>query len=426
MSIGHMYIANREGTLKPRVSITRISNCDFDKAVREAVELAGGLTDLVKSDSHVVVKPNLARMAPSGSGEITDARATAAVTKLVLDLHPASVVIAEGTAVGYDDGSLSTEEAFDFSGTRAVAQSLGVQCVNLNQDQPVAVPVPEPRAADRLLIARTIVESDVVVSVPVLKTHNRTNATISLKNMWGCVVGLEKRAGHMLGINNTLVDYFSVFRPTYTVIDANTAMEGLWRSPQDAVMMGLILAGKDALAADLVGCALMGIHPFSVFYLRELTSRPGEVHGLSDVEVVGESIAAHAQQFRPAFEVYMERYPHVRLVTGPSFCGGCVAELVSALTYMHKAGYGEQMKGLTIVVGEPEEDVELQGNVVVVGECSAAFEDAGPLAPGCPPAEDDVLMATCDAVGADYSLVMAVRDEKRREMWESTLDKVTG
>ncbi len=411
--------------MRPKVSITRISDCDFDKAVREAVELAGGLAELVKRDSRVVVKPNLARLAPSGSGEITDARATAAVTKLVLDLNPASVVIAEGTAVGYDDGSLSTEEVFDLSGTRAVAQSLGVQCVNLNQDQPVAVPVPEPRAADRLLMARTIVESDVIVSVPVLKTHNRTNATISLKNMWGCVVGVEKRAGHMLGINNTLVDYFSVFRPTYTVIDASVAMEGLWRSPQDARMMGLVLAGKDALAADLVGCALMGIHPYSVFYLRELTSQPGEVHGLSDIEVVGESIAAHARQFRPAFDVYMERYPDIRLVTGPSFCGGCVAELVSALSYMHQAGYGEQMKGLTLVVGEPEEDIELEGNVAVIGGCSEAFEEAGPLAPGCPPAEDDVLAAICDAVGADCSLVMAVRDGKRREMWDSTIDKVT-
>jgi len=411
--------------MKPRVSITRIVNCDFDKAVRQAVELAGGLVELVKPDSRVVVKPNLARLAASGSGEITDARATEAVARLVLDLNPASVVIAEGTAVGYDDGALSTEEVLELSGTRAVANKLGIPCVNLNADEPVALKVPEPRAMDRILVARTIVESDVVISVPVLKTHNRTNATISLKNMWGALTGTEKRTGHLLGLNNALVDYFSVMRPTYSVIDASVAMEGLWRTPQDARIMGLILAGRDALAADLVGCALMGIHPYSVFYLRELTSLPGEVHGLSDVEIVGEPIEAHAQVFRPAFEVFMERYPAVRLVTGPSFCGGCVAELVSAIRYMHDAGYGEQMRDLTIVVGAPE-DIELEGNVVVIGECSQEYEESGPFAPACPPAEDDVLTAICEAVGADASLVMTVRDENRRRMWESTSQNVMG
>ncbi len=410
--------------MKQRVSMTSIVNCNFDKAVREAVELAGGLPELIKRDSKVVVKPNLARMAPSGSGTITDARATEAVTKLVLDLNPASVVIAEGTAVGYDDGSLSTEEMFDLSGTRAIAQQLGVPLVNLNTDEPVSLKVAEPRSMDRILVARTIVDADVVVSVPVLKTHNRTMATIALKNMWGALSGTEKRTGHMLGINNSLVDYFSVLRPSYSIVDANVAMEGLWRSPADARMMGLILAGRDALSVDLVGCALMGIHPYSVFYLRELMSHPDEVHGLSDVEVVGESLEAHAELFRPAFDVFMDKYPNVRIVTGPSFCGGCLAELVSSILHIHNAGYGEQMKDLTILVGAPE-DVEVEGNVVVVGECSQDYEQCGSMALGCPPAEDDVLIAMCDAIGADSSLVMAVRDENRRVMWDATIDKVT-
>ncbi len=411
--------------MKQRVSITRIVDCDFDRAVRDAVDLAGGLSELVKRDSRVVVKPNLARLAASGSGAITDARATEAVARLLLDLNPASVVIAEGTAVGYDDGALSTEQVFDLSGTRAVAQRLGLNCVNLNADEPVAVEVPEPRAMDRILVARTIVESDVIVSVPVLKTHNRANATISLKNMYGALTGTEKRAGHMLGINNTLVDYFSVLRPTYTVIDASVAMEGLWRSPEDARIMGLILAGRDALAADLVGCALMGIDPQSVFYLRELLSRPGEIHGLADVELVGESLLAHAQQFRPAFDAFMDGYPEVSITRGPLFCGGCVAELVSAIRYLRDAGYGERLKQITIVVGGPDE-LSVEGNLAVIGDCCGAYEEHGSMARGCPPAEDDVLIALCEAVGAEPSLVMSLRDENRRRMWDDTSHLVGG
>jgi len=409
--------------MRQRVSIVRIENCEIDKAVRDAVEMAGGLSNLVSRDSKVVVKPNLARLAPSGSGVVTDARVTEAVTKLMLDLNPASLVIAEGTAVGYDDGALSTEHVFDMSGTRAVAQMMGVPCVNLNIDKPVAVEVAQPRSMDRILVAKTILESDVVVSVPVLKTHIRTNATISLKNMYGVLPGAEKRAGHMLGINNSLIDLISVVRPSYTVIDGLVGMEGLWRSPEDARIMQLIVAGSDALATDLVGCALMGLDPGSVFYLSELTSRENEVRGLADIDVVGESIDAHAQRFRPAFDAFMERYGDVRVARGPFFCGGCVAELVTAIRYVHDAGYGERMKGLSIVVGAPEE-FEVSGKVAVVGECSETYEGYGPMAPGCPPAEDDVVTALCEACDADPSLVLSLRDENRCSMWESTQDLI--
>jgi uncharacterized protein (DUF362 family) len=46
-----------------------------------------------------------------------------------------------------------------------------------------------------------------------------------------------------------------------SVIDASQAMEGDGPSEGDIVDMGLIVAGTDPLAADMVGAALMGIAP---------------------------------------------------------------------------------------------------------------------------------------------------------------------
>ncbi len=409
--------------MRQRVSIVKIVDCDFEAAVREAIEQAGGLSDLIRSDSRVLVKPNLCKPFPSGSGMVADARVTEAVTKAVLDCGPASVTIAEGASVGYDDGSCSTEEVFTVSGTAGVAQRLGVRCVYLNSDIAVPVEVPEPRAMDRVLVARTVLESDVVISVPVLKTHNRANATIALKNMYGVLPGTEKRAGHMLGINNTLLDLFSVLRPSFAVVDASVAMEGRWRFPEDSRLMGLILAGRDALATDLVGCALMGVDPDSVMYLREMTQWEGEVSGIGDVDVVGESIIAHAECFRPAFEALLDAYPGVEVVQGPRLCGGCIAELESALRYLKASGYEQEMNGLTIVIGAPEE-FDAGDKVAVIGECSADIDNDWPTATGCPPTEEDVIEALCAACDADPALVMCVRDDARREMWDSTRDLI--
>ena len=354
---------------------------------------------------------------------VTDARVTEAVTRVVLDCGPASVVIAEGAVVSYDEGSCSTEEVFTVSGTAGVAQRLGVRCVYLNSDVAVPVEVPEPRAMDRVLVARTVLESDVVISVPVLKTHNRVNATIALKNMYGALPGTEKRAGHMLGINNTLLDLFSVLRPSFSVVDASVAMEGRWRSPEDSRLMGLILAGRDALATDLVGCALMGVDPDSVMYLREMTQWDGEVSGIGDVDIVGESLIAHAECFKSAFEVFLAGFPGVEVVQGPGLCGGCIAELETALRYLKKAGYEQEMNGLTILVGAPEE-FDVGDKVAVIGECSADINSDWPMAPGCPPAEEDVIEALCAACDADPALVMSVRDDARREMWDSSRDLI--
>ena len=409
--------------MRQTVSIVKIVDCDFEAAVREAIEQAGGFSDLIRSDSRVLVKPNLVKPFPSGSGMVTDARVTEAVTRAVLDCGPASVTIAEGASVGYDDRSYSTEDVFTVSGTAAVARRLGVECVHLNSDIAVAVEVPEPLAMDRVLVARTVLESDVVISVPVLKTHNRANATIALKNMYGALPGTEKRAGHMLGINNTLLDLFSVLRPSFAVVDASVAMEGRWRSPEDSRLMGLILAGRDALATDLVGCALMGIDPDSVMYLRHMTQWDGEVSGIGDVDVVGESVIAHAECFRPAFEALLDSFPGVEVPRGPGLCGGCIAELESALRYLKEAGYEQEMNGLTILVGAPGE-FDGGDKVAVIGECSADINDGWPMAPGCPPSEEDVIEALCAACGADPALVMSVRDDVRREMWDSSKDLI--
>ena len=84
------------------VSIVKVEEGQVEDAVRRAVELAGGLAARIPSGSTVLIKPNGASTASSGSGNITDARVTQAVTKLVLERDPRRVIIGEGSAVGYD------------------------------------------------------------------------------------------------------------------------------------------------------------------------------------------------------------------------------------------------------------------------------------------------------------------------------------
>ncbi|MBN1152114.1 MAG: DUF362 domain-containing protein [Dehalococcoidia bacterium] len=402
-----------------RVAITSVGSGSVEDAVREAVRLAGGLEGLVGPDTRVLVKPNQCKPSPRHSGCQTDGDVVEAVTKLVLEQNPKSVIIGDGAIAGYDFGGFSTQEAFDTSGVTDVATRLGIELRNLNTDAFEEVDVPNALVMNKVRIARTALEADVIISIPVLKTHIRTHATLSTKNMKGVMPGSEKRKSHRVGLDQAIVDLCSVVRPHFVVIDATVGMQGLWQYPDDTREMGVIVAASDALYADVAGAALMGIDPLQIMHLQYLALKEGKKATLDAIEVVGESIEAHRQQFMTGFDVFRSRYPELSIVQGESACSGCTNELVSAITYMKQAGYGDKMKDLTVVIGNAT-DVESTGKVVSLGKCAAGLSAADKHVPGCPPKEDAMIRALCDVCEADPEVVMATMADARKKLWDDS------
>ena len=402
-----------------RVALTKVHAGDVESAVRQAVRLAGGFEALVTSGSRVLIKPNQCKPSPRHSGCMTDGEVVEAVAKLVLERKPASVLIGDGAIAGYDFGGFSTQESFDSSGVTEVAARLGIELRNLNKDAFDEVRVPNALVMDSVRIARTALESDVIITVPVLKTHIRTHATLGLKNMKGVMPGAEKRKSHRLGLDMAIVDLCSVVPPHYNIIDATVGMEGLWQHPQDTREMGLIVAGSDPLYVDVVGAALMGIDPGQIMHLVYMGQRQGKQVGLDAVEIVGERLDDHKTSFATGFDVFRSRYPEVRIVEGQSACSGCSNELVSAITYMKQAGYGEQMQGLTVVIGNAP-DAGASGKVVALGKCAAGLEGADLHVPGCPPKEAEMVRAIAQVCGADPEAVIATMAEARKKLWDAS------
>ncbi len=402
-----------------RVAITSVGTGTVDAAVREAVRLAGGLESLIGPTSRVLVKPNQCKPSPRHSGCQTDGDVVEAVTKLVLEQNPASVIIGDGAIAGYDFGGFSTQESFDSSGVTDVAARLGVELRNLNTDAFEEVEIPDALVMKSVRIARTALDSDVIISTPVLKSHIRTHATLALKNMKGVMPGSEKRKSHSLGLDQAIVDLCTVVGPHFAVIDATAGMQGLWQYPDDTVEMGIVIASRDSLSADVVGAALMGIDPSQIMHLQYYGQRVGSPASLDAIEVVGESIAAHRRQFTTGFDVFRSRYPDLNIVQGESACSGCTNELVSAITYMKQAGYGDSMKGLTVVIGDAA-DVKAEGKLVALGKCAAGVAGADTHVPGCPPKEDAMIRALCDVCDADPEVVMATMSEARKKLWDDS------
>jgi uncharacterized protein (DUF362 family) len=388
------------------VSIVKRRGRTVEDAVREAVELAGGLGKIVKRRSRVLVKPNLVRPSESGSGVITDCRVTEAVTKLVLEERPARVVIGEGSGYGYDvaGARADTLEAFKLSGTEDVAERLGVDLIDLNRDAVIEVEIPSCHVMDEVKIAKTAFESDVIISLPVLKVHRRTVVTLSLKNMKGVMPSREKKKTHRLGLERAIIDLNTVVKPDFTVVDGLVGLGGLW-SKEDSENLNIILASQDPVAVDSVGAKVMGFDPSKILKL-ELASEKGL--GTSDlqlIEVRGEPIASVAKRFLDPQKAFAERYPGVLLLDENS-CSACEGELQSPLFYIRSAGCVDALDGLVVLMGVQKDVPKVSEKTVVMGQCVKEFQDRGFYVAGCPPRGWALTEAICEACDIDKKAVI--------------------
>jgi len=335
------------------VSIVRVHHENVEDAVRKAVSLTDGFETVAWEGAKVLVKPNVALPAKTGTGIVTDARIVEAVTKLVVERNPKRVVIGEGSSVGYDlPIRLDSIHCMEAAGVGEVARKLGVELVDLNRDERVNVRTPDAFVMERFAIARTALEADVIISLPVIKTHIRTGITCGLKNMKG------------------------------------------------------IIAGGDVVAVDAVCATIAGFDVGGILHIQGAAEAHLGVCDVGLIEVRGEGIDSVKRPFIPFLEGARHLYGGANIIEKDT-CTGCVGESVSTFIYLNKAGFHDKLKDLTIIMGTPGEIPPLQGKPepVVIGRCAKEHRHLGVFVPGCPPHGMKINDVVCQALEVDKKTV---------------------
>jgi len=391
------------------VSIAKVQDERVEEAVRRAVDLAGDFPTV--SGATVLIKPNVVSPSPSGSGKITDARLTEAVAKIVLEQNPKCVIIGEGSSVGYDfPGRVDSMHCLEVSGTAEVARRLGADLVDLNRDEIVEVRAENAFVMETFGVAKTAWKADLTIDLPVIKTHVRTGITCGLKNMKGVLPGDEKKRTHRLGLDRAIVDLNRLVRPDYAVVDAIVCMEGTNAYPDDCVRLDRVLAGADVVAVDAVCVAVAGFDVNQIFHVKLAGEEGLGTADLDQIEVRGESVAAATRPFVPHQAAARTRFGEATIVEKDA-CTGCMGEMVSTFIYLNRAGFGDRLKDLTLVLGTPDDVSSTAGAHVIIGKCARTFRVRGVFVPGCPPHGIEITDAACEALGIDEEPVHRAIDE---------------
>ena len=258
---------------KAVVSIVKVE--EVSDAVEKAVELTGGLD--VNEGDVVVIKPNAKNPTAPGYGIVTDPRVVETLVRLSLQRGARTVKIAEGAA--YPSGAYDTFAAFEAIGIADICKRWDVELVDLNSYDSIDVDVNNGLALEWVRVGRSVIEADLVINVPVLKTHRRTLISGCLKNIGvGCAAREEKKRLHRLGIDESLVDVYSVVKPRFNLVDGLVALEGDGPNlpPGKSKPLGILIAGKDGVAVDTICLKIMGLNPVKARHLRlTLTWFPG-------------------------------------------------------------------------------------------------------------------------------------------------------
>jgi uncharacterized protein (DUF362 family)/NAD-dependent dihydropyrimidine dehydrogenase PreA subunit len=264
--------------LDPVVSTAGCTEYDPAKvaaALERVLEPFGGMPAFVSPGQRVLLKVNLLSKADQERAVTTHSEVVRAVIRSARNAGAAEVAVGDSPA-GRNTAA-SAQGVFEASGIARVCAEEGVEAVLLDEDV-VRTPAPGGKLYTSFNLGRRAVEADVLICMPKLKTHGFMMFTGGVKNLFGCIPGLEKAQFHLKvpdreDFAEMLVDLYLACAPALTIMDAVVAMEGDGPAGGAPRHVGALLASPNAPALDVVASAIAAFRPGDVYTNRAAARR---------------------------------------------------------------------------------------------------------------------------------------------------------
>ena len=231
----------------------------FDKAIASL----GGMKTFVQKGNTVVVKPNIGWDVIPERAANTNPLLVNRIIKHCLDAGAKDVYV-------FDHTCDSWNSCYSNSGIERSVKDAGGKIVPGNSEKYYQqVSISKGKRLKESKVHELILECDVFINVPVLKSHNSTDLTISMKNLMGIV--WDRGYWHRNDLNQCIADFPSFRKPDLNIVDAYSVMmkngpRGVSRS--DVVTMKSQIISTDIVAADAAATKLFGSDPQNIEYIK--------------------------------------------------------------------------------------------------------------------------------------------------------------
>ena len=280
----------------PLVAITRHE--DIGCAIEEAL----GHLDVrpLITGKLVAVKANETWASAEDRTGVTQPDTLRAMLRYVKRLKPRELVVTGGA------GAAETDEVFRIAGLMAVLEEEQVPLFDHNRAPFVAVPLDYGHSAEvtgpqhSVMVNPRVLEYETLIAVNQLKLHETATVTLALKNIamsfpaadyYGHPRSQQRHRQHFFEDMHSFIAAMAKRFPIHLAVTVgHPAMIGTGPLGGHTVETGLVLAGTDALAVDVVGARLLGFTKQAVRHLWEAARlRIGESE-LDKMEFCGMSL----------------------------------------------------------------------------------------------------------------------------------------
>ena len=323
--------------MSAKVSVVKCNSYEpaiVEPAIRNSVNLLGGITNFIKPGSCVLVKPNLLMSKPPEFGITTHPEVVRAVLRILKEIN-CKIIVGDGPSV-WGQYIENVDQVYEVTGIKKVCRDEHVALVNFDKR----------RMRNKFPLTVWLDECDYLINLPKFKTHEFTLITGAIKNLFGLVSGTYKTELHKnyftpVDFAKILVDIYQEVKPALTIIDGILAMEGDGPATSGKTrQLNLLLAGSDCVALDTLVAKIMGIGNYEVSTTKEAALRGLGENKISKIQIEGEDIdklnirpfilpenAAKLNNLpsllKKIFKVLVRYYPY-SLSSKCTRCGHCV------------------------------------------------------------------------------------------------------
>ncbi|MEM3693253.1 MAG: DUF362 domain-containing protein [Candidatus Bathyarchaeia archaeon] len=369
-----------KGKERKKAIVSIVRDQDLKDKVDRALNLIGGMGKVLRKGDRVLLKPNLVDGAPAETGETTHPELIRAVAEHAFAAGAKEVYVGEGES--YDGPRAALYKLIE----KTVAP-IGAKVINFNDEPFVEVSISNPVYFDKVRLAKAVLDCDVLVNLPTLKTHGRVGITVSIKNYYGAIPREDKGKYHRLDrVEEAIVDLNLARKSDLTVVDGtySTIHWGPREEFPETHRLDLVIAGFDPVAVDTVSAKVIGVEPRTLRFLAWAERRGLGTARLEDIEVRGLSIE---EAFRRATTTAVEydnlRHKHIRLIDCGA-CTGCSGRIAALVVGLKDDGMKEDVY---VYMGPQAKPHKGPGKVFLCGRCAAPTfynELEGTYIPGCP------------------------------------------
>jgi uncharacterized protein (DUF362 family) len=319
------------------------------------------LSKIIKPGQKVLLKPNLLTSLPPDKGVTTHPEIVKAVTEEVKDLGAFPFI---GDSPG--GTGLQYEKVLKETGMK----DIGIPTVNLEEKGMRKFKNPGGKV-DPIYISNVALSFDLIINIPKIKTHELTLITCGIKNMFGCVPGLNKVNYHLDApspeeFSEALVDLFEKIPPAVTIADGIIAMEGQGPMSGKSRNLGILIASTDTVALDAVCSKIIGFEPLDIHTTKIAYQRGLGEADLEKIEICGDK--------PPEFKDFKHPFGLNSILNKmPSTLGSLIRPVVSLIRLRPRINKKKCTKCLVCVNSCPVKAIDVKTFKINKNQCIMCF-----------------------------------------------------